>query len=377
MKTLENSIKILALVVSIFFFTTSLLGAFLPVYYRESGLTLLEIIEILFFTFLVIGLLPLTLIKIVKNFEAVILLGIFTTMLFNGVLIYVKNPVILGLFYGLSIATFWPSFNLLQFRLSEMKVRARTLSLFSAVIPSVSSIAGPATGSLIITNFGFTTLFASSIILYLAAFVFSFKIRFAHEVLKLTVPKDKIFLVFFATFVLWGMVESYWVAYPFFVLGISGTVLNMGLIYAASGLLISIGTFVVNWISDIKRTRVEFAIIGAILYSAWYFGIADSSTMFQVVALSIVSGLASAFSLSWFAYYADTFPKIYYASILVLMEVGYMIGRLVNLAPTYTLISKNDYVSYFTLLGLSSLLLIPFYIKSKRVIDYKLANAKA
>jgi hypothetical protein len=179
------------------------------------------------------------------------------------------------------------------------------------------------------------------------------------------------------------MSESYWVAYPFSILGISGTVLNMGLIYAASGLLISVMTFVVSWISDIKRTRVEFAIIGAILYALWYFDVANSSTMYQVVALSIVSGLASAFGLSWFAYYADTFPKEYYANILVLMEVGYMMGRLVNLAPTYILISRNDYANYFIILGIASLLLMPFYAKSKKAhiknmqSEHELANVKA
>jgi MFS family permease len=365
---LQNSIKTLALACSIFFFTNNLSGVFLPIYFKESGLNLFDIIEILFFTFLMIGLLPLTLLKLVKNFEAVLVLGIFTTMLFNIVLIYVKTPIVLGLFYGLGIATFWPSFNLLQFRLSEMKSRARTVSLFSSIIPSVSGIVGPAAGSLIIANLGFTALFATSILLHLTAFVFSLRIGFVTETRKLGIPKDKVFRIFFVTFILWGMVESYWLAYPFFVFGVSGTVLNMGLVYAVSGLLISAMTFVVNWVSDIKRARVEFTIISAILYAAWYFAIANSSTMHQIVALSIISGLASAFALSWLAHYADVFPKEYYASILVLMEVGLMLGRLINLAPTYALISKNDYASYFVILGIASLLMIPFYIKTKKLV---------
>jgi len=378
---LDNSVKVLALVVSIFFFTTNLSGVFLPVYYRESGLSLLEIIEILFFTFLVIGLLPLVTIRLARNFEAVITVGIFTTMLFALVLIYVKNPIVLGLFYGLSIATFWPSFNLLQFRLSETRMRARILSLFSSIIPAVASIAGPVAGSLIITNFNFTTLFATQIVLYLAAFLFSLRIKFAAETRKLTVPKGSIFGFFFATYILWGLIESYWVAYPFFVLSVSGTVLNMGLIYALSGVLISIVTFAVCWASDIKRTRIEFALVGIVLYAVWYFAVANSSTMYQLVAFSIISGLASAFSFSWFALYADSFPREYYASILVLSEVGLMIGRLANLPPTYVLLSENNYPAYFTLLGIISLFFIPFLLKLKkkqppRNMDNS-ANAKA
>lgn len=366
---MQNSTKTLAIVVSIFFFTSNLSGVFLPVYFRESGLTLLEIVEVFLFTFLVIGLLPITLMKIFRNFEAILSAGVFATMLFNIVLIYVKNPIALGLFYGLSMATFWPSFNLLQFRLSEMKVRARTMSLFSVVIPGIASVIGPVIGSFIITDFSFTSLFAVSIVLYLVAFLVSLRIKFAVEIQKLTVPKGRIFQIFFVTFVLWGLMESYWLSYPFFVLSVSGTVLNMGLIYAVSGLFIAVITFFVSWISDVKRMRVEFSVISAIMYAAWYFALANSSTMYQVVAFSIISGLASAFGLSWFAYYADVFPKENYASILVLMEIGLMMGRIANLAPTYALISRNDYASYFMLLGVISLFFIPFYAKSKQSDD--------
>lgn len=139
---MANSTETLAIVVSIFFSTSDLSGVFLPVYFRESGLTLLEIVEVLLFTFLVISLLPITLMKIFRNFEAIFTAGIFATMLFNIVLIFVKDPIVLGLFYGLSMATFGPSFNLLQFRLSEMKIRARTLSVLSVVIPGIASVIG-------------------------------------------------------------------------------------------------------------------------------------------------------------------------------------------------------------------------------------------
>jgi CDP-diglyceride synthetase len=118
-----------------------------------------------------------------------------------------------------------------------------------------------------------------------------------------------------------------------------------------------------------KRMRIEFSIISALMYAAWYFAISTSSTMYQLVAFSIISGLASAFGLSWFAYYADAFPKDNYASILVLMEVGLMMGRIVNLAPTYALISTSDYASYFMLLGVVSLFFIPFYAKSRQPND--------
>lgn len=103
-----------------FFFTSSLLGSFLPVYYHEElGMGIPEIATILLPTFLLIGLLPVVLLKMVSNFERVISYGIFLTMAFYVLLMFVRNPIVLGLANGLGIATFWPSFNLLLFRLAN------------------------------------------------------------------------------------------------------------------------------------------------------------------------------------------------------------------------------------------------------------------
>lgn len=364
-KVQANSLKTLAVVVSIFFFASNLSGSFLPIYFKEQGMKISEIAEILLFTFIVVGLLPLVLLKNVENFERIISFGIFLTMLFFIVLVYVKNPVILGLAYGLSIATFWPSFNLLQFRLSESKMRARTVSIFSSIIPTFASIIGPAAGGYIIQNFDFTRLFATAIILYFISFILSTRIRFTREAKGFSMPKNRIFAIFFATFIVLGFSEAYWVAYPFFVNGISGTVFNMGLVLASSALLTSAITFSVNWLSDIKKMRVTFVIIGTVLNFLWYSTVTYASTMQQIVALSLLSGTASAFTLSWLVHYGDSFDRKYYASILVMMEVGLMIGRIINLVPTCIFLSTADYTSYFRLLGLSLLILIPFYVAAK------------
>jgi len=95
------------------------------------GMSILEIVEILLFTFPLIGLLPLFLLKKAENFERIISYGILLTTLFYVILIFVRSPIILGLVYGLSIATYWPSFNLLLFRIGESRSRARTISFFS------------------------------------------------------------------------------------------------------------------------------------------------------------------------------------------------------------------------------------------------------
>lgn len=362
----SGTLKDLTLVVAIFFFTSNLSGSFLPVYFKETGLGVPEIAEVLLITFILIGLLPLALLKSVKNFERIISLGIFCTMLFYIVLIYIRSPVILGLAYGLSVATFWPSFNLLQFRLSESKLRARTISFFSIIIPSIASIAGPAVGGFIIEDFSFSTLFAVAVILYFAAFLFSTRIRSQPETSKFSIPRSRIFFVFFGSFIILGLSEAYWIAYPFFVLSISGTVLSMGLVLASSAVLISAMTFVINWVSDTTKMRVDLALVGTALSIVWYFAIASASTIHEIVVLSLLSGLANAFSISWFAHFSDFFGREQYASILVLMEVGLMIGRILNLVPTLVFIPTAEYASHFRLLGLVLFFMIPLYVISRK-----------
>jgi hypothetical protein len=75
-----------------------------------------------------------------------------------------------------------------------------------------------------------------------------------------------------------------------------------------------------------------------------------------------LSGLASAFTISWFAHYGDSFDRRYYASILVMMETGLMIGRIMNLPPTCIFISEGEYQTYFMLIGLCTSILIPFLL---------------
>jgi MFS family permease len=365
-------LKTLALVSILYFFTSNLSGMFLPVYFKELGLSLCEIIKIMLLTFTVIGLLPIVLLRLIRNFERIISLGIFLTMLFYIVLIYIKDPIILGLAYGLSVATFWPCFNLLQFRLSESTFRARTISLFTVIIPTLSGVVSPAVGGFIIENFEFIWLFKFSIALYFIAFLLSTRIKFRSEIHGLSIPKERMFHIFFITFIIFGLFDSYWIVYPLFVHKISETALKMGLVFTFAAVLVSSATFLVNWLSDIKKARVEFTIVGAILYFVWHSAIAFASTIHEIVALSLLSGLASAFTLSWFAYYGDYFAREYYASILVMMEVSLMIGRLMNIVPTYVFISEENYRGYFILLGIFSLFLVPLLILSKSRSNQKL-----
>ncbi|MCJ7430911.1 hypothetical protein MUO83_06840 [Candidatus Bathyarchaeota archaeon] len=49
-----------------------------------------------------------------------------------------------------------------------------------------------------------------------------------------------------------------------------------------------------------------------------------------------------------------------------MIKVGLMIGRIMNLTPTYFFISETNHPGYFMLLGAASLLLIPLCIASRK-----------
>jgi hypothetical protein len=91
-----HSLKTLTAMIFLFFFTSNLSGSFLPIYFRDMGLNVTEIVAVLLVTFIVLGFLPVTLLKLVKNFERFISIGILTTIFFYMALIFIKHPLVLA-----------------------------------------------------------------------------------------------------------------------------------------------------------------------------------------------------------------------------------------------------------------------------------------
>ncbi|MGB9671670.1 MAG: hypothetical protein ACPL0C_03405 [Candidatus Bathyarchaeales archaeon] len=64
-----SAFKTLTVVASIFFFTNYLTEMFLPVYYVQLGLSIIDIAALLLVTFLIVGFLPTLLLRFTKNLE--------------------------------------------------------------------------------------------------------------------------------------------------------------------------------------------------------------------------------------------------------------------------------------------------------------------
>lgn len=355
----------LAVTIILFFLASNLTGVFLPIYFVNSGLAVNAISIILFLTFVVMGLVPLILILIIRNFERIISMGILLSALFYAAMVYVKNPILLGICYGLSLSTFWPCFNLLQFRFSKVKGRAFFVSIMSVVIPGASKTVGPALGGWFVANFGFVVVFAVSIILFLSSFIVSLRIEYKPESRRFSLPRNRIFMIFMATFVIVGFCESYWLAYPLFVDNVSHSLVKTGLIFAVSSSVMLVVQLIIGKLSDVKLRRCEFAALGSILNALWYFGLVFVTTDVSLVALSLLGGLSTALYISWFAYYGDSFNREKHGTLLVMMELGLAGGRILNLVPIVFYVGSGSFSSYFLISGIASLLLFPFYLSAR------------
>lgn len=130
--------------------------------------------------------------------------------------------------------------------------------------------------------------------------------------------------------------------------------------------MISVATFLINYFSDVKKTRVSFAVIGIALRAIGFVALSFVTSTYQIVLLSLLDSVAATFDMSWFAHYGDSFGKEYRASILVLMKTGLMVGRSANLDPTLAFIPTTNYASYFRFSAAVLLFVIPLYIISRR-----------
>ena len=57
----------------------------------------------------------------------------------------------------------------------------------------------------------------------------------------------------------------------------------MGFVHSAVALIVSLISIGMSRISDVKRTRVKFDIVSAVLYGLWYFTLAHVQNVIEVI----------------------------------------------------------------------------------------------
>jgi len=376
----DKSLIYLGAVIALYSLSSSIIGIFLPTYYLELGLSINQIIILVACMIAMLGVVPFFILRFLpKYFERMVSVGVISTILFYVCLIYVKNPLVIGIVYGIAMAAFWPPFNLLVLRLSNIKRRGLIVSLVYIVIPGLIGVFGPALGGTIIQFFGFNCVFLLSILVLIAAFFFSFGIKVKPVTSGIMIPKQKLMFIF-AAIVIIGAISgaSSWIAYPLFLHTLSEDFLQMGFVATAISLVCIIIAFIAGKVSEVHKRRLNFAVFGALMASAWLIAMSFVRTIPQLIGISIFIGLANAFWIALFSMYGDFFKRKYHATLVVLWEFLLMIGRLAGLVPVYVFINQFDFGSYYWILGLISLIIIiPYAIlqylhyKGKIKIDSK------
>jgi len=364
LKKQNKSLIYLSIAAAFYFLASSVIGIFLPSYYLELGLSINQIIILIACVVSVIGLLPILTLKFFpKLFEKLLMVGIFFNVIFFVLLMFVKDPLILGLVDGISMATFWPAFNLLIYRLTGAKHRGMVASLLYIIIPTLVGIIGPVIGGAFIHFFNFNSIFILGIIFLSVALIFSFKIGYKPVTGGFTLPRKNIFLLFALIIVMAGAIDIGWIVYPLFLQSLSSDFLQMGIVAAILSVLFAIISFFVGKFSEIEVHKINFMVFSALMATAYLFALVFVRSIPALIIVSVFSGLAMVFAVGLFSLYGDFFKRKYHASLVVIWETLLMFGRLANLVPVYIFINTFDFSGYFWLIGLVSLLsLIPYAI---------------
>jgi MFS family permease len=353
----DRSILYLTLVIAFFTLSSAVTGIFLPNYYLEIGLSINQITLLMGVVFITLAIVPVLTLKFMPNsFEKLLVVGVILSALFYAMLIYVKDPLLLGLSLGLSYATFWPAFNLLLFRFSDVKRRGLIVSMLYVAVPTIAGIIGPLIGGVVISFMAFNSLFVLSIIFLFFAFLFSLKIKYLPAEGGLTIPRSHLLLLFAFVIVMQGFGDVGFIAYPMFLHQLTGNFLNMGIITSVLSAIFAVVSLAAGKISKVEKHRITFTMFGLLMGSLWIISLSAVQNTLQLVEISILSGISSAFGGLLFSLYGDFFKRRQHATLVVLWEVFLMIGRFSNLIPVSVFIVNFDFKDYFIVVGIASLL---------------------
>jgi len=361
-----RSIGYLATTFFMYDLALSLSGIFLPVYYLDSGLPLNQILLLLLITFLVIGIVPTFLLTLFpQHFERTMTFGILSATLFFLALLVSRNPIILGLTYGLFNAAFWPSFNLLTFRSTESMTRATTISFLTVLLPAAAGIVGPLIGGYLIENFDFSSVFYLGGILMIMAAMTSLKVKVQKTDVRFEFPqfsKSSPLILFVVVFVAGSLTEYYWLGYPLLLYRLTSSMFDLGVLASLTSLLSSASAVLIGRISDLKGRRIEFGVISAAAASLYFVGLAFIKAPIQLLPVSVIGGIAIAFATPSIALLADSFERKDYASILVIRELFIMVGRFGNVFIMFLFIVSYQFQNYFLALAVLTAFTIPLYL---------------
>ena len=356
----------LALMFLIFSLSGSFISVFLPAYYVIIGSGNLHwALQFLAVQFVVLTITPSVLLRgLHARFEELLLASFPCYVLYYALLLVRANPVLTGAVAGVALSLFWPAFQTVTIRVAHKNRIASTFTVFWLFVSSTASVIGPVAGGLVISfGGGFMAALSVSAGLYLVAFLLIWRFRF--EPVTSTGRPEELqgpprLSHFLAAVLVWGMTDVSWLAYPLFALSVAGSFVNLGIVISAVGVITAVVGVWIGRVSDRLSNRFGVYLIGIVATTSALFALGFVRTIPELLAVSAVSGTASAATgpvlIGWFA---ENYTKESAAPFWTRFELFLNPGRLVNLGLAAFFLPTGNYAGYFVTSGALGLLTIP------------------
>jgi MFS family permease len=340
----------LYLTVGIRAFAISLIGIFIPIYLYQLGYSfqsifLFYLFYSLFhalFSFLFAG-------KIagrygVKHtiFFSMPLHIIFFTLLYT-LDRFVWPLALIAFFFAISTSLFWVSYHIDFSKFSKKKDRGKQVGA-SKIIASIFGAAGPFTGGLILTLFGFQTLFVIVSILLLCSVIPLFFSKEVHEPAKFSLKgffrKSKISDI--SGFMGHGIEQAIgFILWPLFIfLFIFGEkYLSLGIVSSIGVVVALVFVFIMSNFSDIYRRTILR--IGAVANAILWIFKSFIVTPFQVyIAGAFYGATQSTMSIPFDALNYDKARERDIVSLVLQREVYHHVGRIIFFGIMFFLVDN-------------------------------------
>ena len=260
-----------------------------------------------------------------------------------------------ALVVGFSGAFFWSGFHVHFAKSSDKARRGSEVGVMYALI-AVFAILGPFVGGVILTNYGFNTLFVVVSGLLVASMIPLLFSEDGHDEIVFKVGDlKKVYnfrdmLVFIGLGIRYMIVLVFW---PIFVFTILGAYVSMGIIASISGLIGIVVTFFAGKLSD-RYDKGALSRIGAFVHAVVFFFRGTVGNFTQVLIVDNLSALSGNLGdVSTDALFYDKANEISRPAYVVFRELFLSTGKMIVLIA---ILVTGSIASTFVLGGLGSLL---------------------
>lgn len=256
---------------------------------------------------------------------------------------------------GIANGFFWSGFHVHFAATTDRGKRGSEIGMLYA-LAAFFAVFGPLVGSLVLTHYGFTTLFLIASVLLIASVVPLFFSRENHKVCSFylgdiaKVFNGREFLAFVGLGMRYILVIVFW---PVFIFMVLGTYLSLGIIASISAIVGAIFTLFVGKLTD-KKDKEGFIKIGAFIHAVVFFFRSSVQSFTQVLLVDLTAGMSAIIGdVATDAKFYDRASESGRAAYVVFRELGLSVGRVIVLA---TIMLTSNIAGSFVLGGIGSLL---------------------